>query len=297
MLEQAPAIQEKQHVKAESGLEVPSHLDVTHLMKEKNAFFVHMIQVTDQLDVSENNKSINTKDLSVADKLDLVYGANPSLSASTLRPNTNDGTFYGGFGVIFSHGEIEHASTGDAGTKALSLTKRQVLGGIQNKKEDIDRAIDRPVSASKTYNELVLKNPEVSSGFMKLDTYHDRIRYENEEHTYYDGETLTTKIGIIDFSPQKDRFGRPTGANAGKPFSTLLEMSKRGKVFVMDEGNQLYVVRAIDEKTRTAEFIASPITPADYSAHYGAERMNPYNKKEIADRLEKSLKEKNITLH
>jgi hypothetical protein len=296
MLEQEPEV--RQNLKIENDLEIPAHLEVANLMKEKNAFFVHMIQVTGELDVSENNKSIDTKNLSIPDKLDLLYGASPSLSASTLRPHTNDGTFYGGFGVIFSHGEVEHASASDEDTKAVSLTKRHIIGGARNEKEDIDKAIDRPVlSGEKTYNELVLKNPEVSGGFMKLDNFHDRIKYEEEEQTYYDGETKVTKLGIIDFSPKKDRFGRPTGGNADKPFSVLLEMSKRGKVFVMDEGNQMYIVQNIDEKNKTATFIASPITPADYSFYYGAERMNKYNKKEIADRLEESLQKKGMALH
>jgi hypothetical protein len=298
MLEQVSAspTQEKQVGKMENVSELPPHLDVAALMKEKNAFFVHMIQVTNQLNVSDNNESIDTSKLSVADKLDLVYGANPSLSASTLRPHTTDGTFYGGFGVIFSHGEVEHASASDAGTKAISLTKRAVVGGTDNTPEDVDRAIERPLGMSKSYNELVLKNPEVSGGFMKLDGFDGRITYENEETTYYDGETKVTKLGIIDFSKPLDRFGRPTGGSYDKPFSTLVEMSKRGKVFVMDEGNQMYIVSNIDEAKHTATFVASPITPSDYSYHYGAERMNKYNKKETADRLEQSLKEKGMTL-
>lgn len=279
------------------SIEIPPHQDVSKLMAEKNAFFVHMIQVTDQLNVSENNKSLDTRKLSIADKLDLVYGMSPLLSASTLRPHTTDGTFYGGFGVIFSHGEVEHVSTSDAGTQALSLTKRDIMGSKQNAKEDIDKVIDRPLGLSKSYNEVVLKDPEVSGGFMKLDAFNDRIRYENEEVTYYDGETKVTKLGVIDFSNPVDRFGRPTGANYNTPFSTLIEMGKRGKVFVMDEGNQMYIVSDIDEAKHTATFVASPISPADYSYYYGAERMNKYNKKEIKDRLDKSFTEKGITLH
>lgn len=297
MLEQAPQIESvgKGVSKIEAGLEIPAHLDVASLMKEKNAFFVHTIQVTDQLNVSENNRSLDTQKLSIADKLDLLYGMSPTLSASTIRPHTDDKTFYGGFGVIFSHGEIEHASTNDTGSKALSLTERHV-GTVFNEKEDVDRAIDRnPTSGS--YNELVLKNPEVAGGFMKLASFTDRTTYEDEETLYYDGEKKVTKIGTIDFSNPVDRSGRPSGSNYDKPFWTLLEMEKRGKVFVMDEGNQMYIVRSVDEKNRKAEFVAIPIDPKTFAESYGAERMNKYNKKEMADRVKQSLQAKGVTLH
>lgn len=87
---------------------------------EKNVFLVHAIQVTDALDVSENNKSLNTKRLNITDKLDLLYGTNPTLSTSTLRTHTDDGMFTNGFGVVFSHGEIVSAHPTNAGTVALS---------------------------------------------------------------------------------------------------------------------------------------------------------------------------------
>jgi hypothetical protein len=296
MLESVPQ-SEPPSVALESSLEIPEHVDVSKLMKEKNAFFVHMIQVTDNLDVSSNNKSgINTKKLSVSDKLDMLYGASPTLSASTIRPHTNDGTFYGGFGVIFSHGEIEHASTNDTGSMATSVTKRHIIGGAKNKKEDIDAAIDRNQTAG-GYNELVLSNPEVGGGFMKLQSFTDRITYGEEETIYYDGEKKTQKIGTIDMANKVDRFGRSSGSNYDRPFTTLEEMSKRGKVFVMDEGNKMYIVRSIDPVTRKVEFVASPIDPQDFAFYYGKERMNKYHKQEIRDRLEKSLQEKGMELH
>lgn len=289
-------LQNAQEQPTENVLEVLSHLDVAEQMKEKNAFFIHMVQVTDQFDVSENNKAIDTKKLSVEDKLDIVYGAGPTLSASTIRPKTADGTFKGGFGVIFTHGEIEHADTTDTGSIALEGNKRHIIGGARNEKEDIERAIDRDQVAG-GYNELVLKNPEVGGGFMKLAGMKDRTTYEEEEREYYDGEKLFTKVGVIDFNDPTDERGRPTGGNFNKPFSVLQEMAKRGKVFIMDEANQMYIIRSIDEKTRKVEFIANPITPSDFSNAYGQERMNPYHKKEIKERLEESLKNKGMALH
>jgi hypothetical protein len=290
--------EEKVIATPETGLELPKHVDVSEVMRDKNAFFVHMIQVTDQVDVSENNESgIDTTKLSVIDKLDMLYGVSPTVSASTLRPKTNDGTFYGGFGVIFSHGEIESASPGDIGSTATSLTTRRV-NSIMNEPEDIDRAIDRDFpTPSKSYNEVVLKNPEVGGGFMKLDSIQDRVRYEDEEQEHYDGEKVITKIGIADFSNPVDRRGNPTGQNFDVPFSTLKEMYDRGKTFFMDEANQMYIIRTIDESTRKVEFVASPITPKDFSFYYGKDHINKYHKQEMRDRLDKSLKQKGIALH
>lgn len=297
MLESVP-IQEGVSKKTENDLEIPDHVDVSKVTREKNAFFVHMIQVTNDLDVSENNKSLNTKKLSVADKLDIVYGTSPTLSASTLRPHTKDKTFMGGFGVIFSHGEIEHASPSDAGTKALTSTKRHIMGGIKKGREEIERAVDREHGESSgNYNEIVLKNPDVAGGFMKLASYKDRISYSEEESTYYDNEKTITKVGVIDMANKLDRFGRSDGSNYDRPFGVLEEMSKRGKVFVMDEENQMYVVRSVDPVTRKIEFIANPIEPKDFAFYYGKERMNKYQKQEMRDRLAGSLQEKGLSLH
>jgi hypothetical protein len=288
--------QKSQQLPSIEKMELPPHVDVSRLMAEKNAFFVHMIQVTKELDVSQTNKSgIDTKKLLVPDKLDMLYGASPTLSASTIRPHTNDNTFYGGFGVIFSHGQVEHASTNDNDTFATSIKGRHIVGGARNKKEDVYSAIDRSPTAG-GYNELVLKEPEVAGGFMKLASFHSRLSYEEEEQEYYDGEKVKMRIGEIDMGPKLDRFGRPTGENADTPFFTLLEMSKRGKVFVMNEDNQMMIVKDIDEASKKVTFIDNPIEPNDFAYYYGKERMNKYAKQEIRDRLEKSLAEKGMSL-
>lgn len=300
MLETFPQTERASPARPESSLELPDHLDVSKVMEEKNAFFVHMVQVTDAFNAAKLNRSIDTTKLSIGDKLDLLYGTNPTLSASTVRPQTSDGTFHGGFGVIFNHGEITHAAPSDNDTIAVSHKERHVIGGNRSTKEDIDGAIERIhllSNGEKSYNELVLKNPEVNGGFMKLDTSKYPIVYEEEERQYYDGEKKVTKIGIVDFTNPVDQFGRLTGTNFDKPFSVLLEMQKRGKVFFMDEANQMYIIQNIDEANRKVEFVASPITPKDFAAHYGEERINPYTKKEFAERLEKSLQEKGMTLH
>lgn len=299
MLEQvsAPSHAEQTANSRESSQERLAHLDVASLMKEKNVFFVHTIQVVNKFDVPENNRSIDTRKLDVADKLDLLYGTNPTLSASTLRPHTNDGTRQAGFGVIFSHGEVESAHPADVDTIAISHKKRHIIGGAKNAPEDVEKAIDRThVGDQKSYNEIVLKDPEVAGGFMKLDSFRNRITYKEEERKYYDGETVVSKIGVIDFSNPVDSFGRSTGENCDKPLSVLLEMSERGKVFVMGETNQMYVVRSIDKEKRKVEFETAPISPADFAYYYGTEKINPYAKKDMRQRLKGSLEKKGLTL-
>jgi hypothetical protein len=299
MLEQvsAPSHREQTTNSPDAGLVRLAHLDVASLMKEKNAFFIHTIQVLNKFDVPENNRSIDTRKLDVADKLDLLYGTNPTLSASTVRPHTNDGTRQAGFGVVFSHGEVESAHTADVDTIAISHKKRHIIGGAKNAPEDVDKAINRThVGDQKSYNEIVLKDPEVAGGFMKLESFRDRISYEEEEKKYYDGETVISRIGIIDFSNPVDRLGRPTGVSYDKPLSVLVEMGDRGKVFVMDEDNQLHIVTSIDKEKRKVEFNAAPITPSDFAYYYGKEKINPYTKREMLERLKGSLEKKGLTL-
>lgn len=263
-------------------MESPFHLDVAKLIEEKNCYFVHMIQVTDNIDVSENNKSINTKNLTNADKLDILYGANPTLSASTLRPRTQDGTFYGGFGVVVSRGEIVSASPGDEGTIASSLSERHIIGGAKNSEEHIQKAIDKSYGKEegKSYNEIVLKSPEIAGGFMKIDNYSKRITYEDDTFDYgAGGGVVTKKIGVLNMANEK------YGSVFDVPFSVLLEMDKRGPVFLMDENNELLMVRRIDEKARRIEFSTIPLTPKDIAELYSQQEPNKYAKQEMRSRL------------
>lgn len=269
--------------------ERPPHLDVVSLMKEKNCYFVHVVQVTDNLDVSANNKSADTKKLSIADKLDILYAANPALSTSTLRPNTQDGTFQGGFGVIFSQGEIISANQSDDGTLAKSLHEREIIGGAKNTVDDITKAIERKHGGEgKSYNEIVLVKPEVAGGFMKIDseTYKKRIHYKDEIRTYGDEEgDVIRQVGILDLTDEVDRYGNKM-TSFSTPFSTLLEMKSRGPVFFMSDANELLQVTSIDEKTKKVTFGLTPISPQDIAEVYGDKKINKYTKQEMVDRLQ-----------
>lgn len=265
------------------ALERPPHLDAVALMKEKNCYFVHTIQVTKSLDVSENNKTFDTKKLTPADRLDILYAGNPTLSVSSLRPNTQDGTFYGNFGVLFSQGEVISANPSDDGTIAKSLTERDIIGGARNSFENIDRAIDRKHGGSgKSYNEIVLKSPEVAGGFMKIDgeVYKKRISFEEETMDYgAGGGEVVKKYGVLNLANEKN------GAVFDTPFSVLLEMKNRGPVFLLDENNQMLQVTHIDEKTRKLIFSVKPNTPTNIAEVYGEQKLNKYSKQEMLDRL------------
>ena len=125
--------------------------------------------------------------------------------------------------------------------------------------------------------------------------FNSRTKYEEETSIHFD-EEVTQKVGIIDFTTIYDSKGR-NAWNGNVPFSILIEMKKRGKVFLMDEANQMYTVRDIDEATRKVSFIANPIEPKDFAFYYGKEKMNKYHKQEMKERLEKSLQEKGMKLH
>ena len=256
MLESSPQNNiNKVEIKSETeNMERPLELDATTLMKEKNCYFVHMMQVTKALDVSENNKSINTNKLTNVDKLD-----------------------------IFSQGEVISANQSDDGTIAKSLTEREIIGGAKNSKEDIDKAVDRPNGGyGKSYNEIVLKEPEVAGGFMKIDgeAYKNKISYEEESINYgSDGDEAVRKYGVLDLTNEKN------GAVFDIPFSVLLEMKSRGPVFLLDENNQMLLVTKIDEKARKLSFSLKSNTPADIAEVYGGKKLNKYSKQEMLARL------------
>lgn len=277
-------------------MELPPHVDVSKLMEEKNAFFVHTIQMINAFNLKENNEVIDTNKLSTADKLDILYAVNPTLSTSTLRPHTQDGMFHKAFGVILSQGEVEHANHMDSGSKLLSGGVRSVSGAKMDTKEHVDAAIDRRHGGVGTsHNELVVKNPEIAGGFMRIGSLINKISHEEEEHVYYDGQSVKTKVGILNLSNKKNWRGESI-EDYDVPFNMLLEMSKRGKVFLMNDDNQMLIVRNIDEANRRVEFVDNPIEPKDFAYYYGKDKVNKYAKKEMRERLEQSLAEKGMSL-
>lgn len=268
-----------------------NHLDVGEVMKEYNAYFVHTIQVDSKFDVSENNQAIDTNKLSVSDKLDILYATNPSISTSTLRPNTLDGTFRGGLGVVLSAGEITSAHRSDVGSKAVSINERVVGGNNANEPEDVEGAINRNYLVDKSYNEIAVKGAEVAGGFLKLDKSYD-VSYVDFERDYGPGGgVVTEKIGQLNLSNvyNTDRYGNPNPKDAKKrydvPFNIFRDMELRGPVFVMDENNQLFLVSDIDVENRIISFSTKPFTPADVAEVLGNKYISSEKREELIDGL------------
>ena len=153
---------------------------VKNSAKKYNTFFVHDIVDADWKP-SENNKAVDTRQLSFSDQLDIVAGLRPTISASSLRPDTADWTFTpGSFGAFISRGKILGGEYGDMGSIALGLKKRLIPKGRETIKS-IDGAINRQIpklevvtdrDGSKKkkesyYNELIIENPEVAGVYLK----------------------------------------------------------------------------------------------------------------------------------
>lgn len=252
---------------------------------------MHTIQVTKSLDVSLNNQAVDTKNLSVSDKLDILYAGGPTLSTSTVRPATEDGTFYGGLGVVISKGEIVSANPSDGASVAVSLTERSGLGG--DTPEDIERAINRThlSNGKKSYNEVVVRYPEIAGGFIKI-SKDSRVSYEDSTRDYGPGGGVVIEtMGQLDLSTvyDKDFAGNPDPKRASRsfdvPFNTLREMDLRGPVFVMNEQNQLFQVTQIDVKRRIVSFSTTPFTPSDVADVYGNHSMGNVRKEELLGNL------------
>jgi hypothetical protein len=146
---------------------------VESLVEKHNVYMVHKL-VAGDWKPSKNNEAVNTRNLSAGDQLDIVTGLAPSLSVSTLHPNTEEGLFAdtlskgGGFGILLSEGRVQSGSPSDAGSVAVGRGEREQVGAKRTI-EDIDKAIrkeftsDRPsYETNRGYNELVVQNPKVA---------------------------------------------------------------------------------------------------------------------------------------
>lgn len=150
--------------------------------KKHNVFFVSDI-VTAEWKPSANNRALNTKELDFEDQLDIILGLEPTLSVSTLAPDSKNRTFgNGAMGVLLSGGHIVGGETNDAGTVAMGLRSRYI-----DKRSRTVEAIDKAIGGryggkteNSSYNELVVEQPEVAGIYFKLDA-EDIVKYTNED--------------------------------------------------------------------------------------------------------------------
>lgn len=176
---------------------------VESLVEKHNVYMVHKL-VAGDWKPSENNKAVNTRNLSAGDQLDIVTGLAPSLSVSTLHPNTEEGLFTdtlskgGGFGILLSEGRVQSGSPSDAGSVAVGRGEREQVGAKRTV-DDIDKAIRKEFTSDKPsyetnrgYNELVIQNPKAAGltfEWLEGDGNMSALK-EEEENTLLDGNGI-----------------------------------------------------------------------------------------------------------
>lgn len=150
--------------------EEESGRDVKNLIQKHNVFFIHDILLMEENRPSGNNNTLDTKSLTYKDQLNIVLGLDPTISVSTISPDSKNKTFAnGGFSVLFSGGRVVGGESADAGTVAYGLRDRRISESSRTT-EAISGAIDRVYYPgaqadkinSESYNELVLEQPEVA---------------------------------------------------------------------------------------------------------------------------------------
>jgi len=144
--------------------------DVKTLIEKHKVYFVHDI-VDSDWKPSENNKAIDTRELDFEDHLNIVLGLDPTLSVSTISPDSKNRTFgKKSWGIIMSGGRVVGGEENDAATVAMGLRDRHIDERFTSI-DAIGDAIERPLAGGKensvSYNELVLENPEVAGVYFK----------------------------------------------------------------------------------------------------------------------------------
>lgn len=206
--------------------------------KKHGVFFVSDI-VTAEWKPSANNRALDTKGLDFEDQLNIMLGLEPTISASTLSPDSNNRTFgNGAWGVLLSGGRIVGGSESDTGTVAMGLRSRYIDKQHQDV-ESIDKAIGERYGGkteNTSYNELVIEKPEVAGVYFKLEAG------ELMEYTNSDEEVLLPKE--YGDAWWEERIGA---------------MMKTGMpIFVVERGtNRVRMVHAIDMQKRSFK-----VTPA-----------------------------------
>ena len=181
---------------------------VENLMEKNNCFFIHSIAHLGHYKPSENNKSISAE-LDFVSQVEVVAGIQPTVSASTIRPDTMDGIFGGNrWGIFLKGGKVLGGEEDDMGTVASKKFERSGIRGT--KPEDIEKAISRPNSPTNLskddyystdpygqkvlskrsggYNELAVKNPEVAGIYLTYDVLEapSSENFQNNGRASYD---------------------------------------------------------------------------------------------------------------
>ncbi len=201
--------------------------DIETLSKDKGYIFLHGIPTKNRNmnNTAENNPAMKTSGMSTEDKLSLLMGLEPTVSASVLKEGQQDAQTYYTFGVILGGGKVLSAYKEDSGTLAESLYSRRSKYDRETKQTSIqpnitahlDEAVNAPVESRNwgKYNEIVVEQPKVAGLYInlsQLNNNYDRIgigelkRYSEimnlPIYALKDGEIypfdIDSKIGVMD---------------------------------------------------------------------------------------------------
>lgn len=266
-------------------IEEEEQRSVVEQAKKHGVFFVSDIIEHAERRVSENNKGIDTKELSFEEQLNLVLGLEPTLSVSTVSPDSKNRTFsIGSCGVLLAGGRIVGGEETDAGTRALGLRNREIASKSKTA-EAINKAIERPLGGGKEaatgYNELSVERPEVAGLYFKMDSS--------------ELEQFKDERGVIVLP--KDDYGNVW-------WERVAIMQKTGApIFVFEQDtNNIRMVTNINPQTQSFNVTEAydPINIVDMPAFYNGHRDDAHRRKAVTyvfDKVAHLLPEEERVLH
>ncbi len=160
--------------------------DVETLSRENGDIFLHGVPTKYRANrnTSMNNPTFNTESLSTEDKLSLIMGLEPTISASVIREGQHDVETFYTFGVILGGGTVLSAYAEDSGTVAEGLysrsakydkeTKQIQRTSIQkNISKHLNKAIGTPAEERRygSYNEIVVEKPKVAGLYINISQF------------------------------------------------------------------------------------------------------------------------------
>jgi len=154
--------------------------DVEMSSRKNGQFFVHGIPTKGRAmqNTSMNNPTTNVQGMTPEEKLSLLIGLEPTISASLIKEGQKDSRTYYSFGVILGGGKVLSAYKDDASTLAEGLYSRRSKSdettqntSIQpNIERNLDKAVNDPVESrfGEKYNEVVVEKPKVAGLYINL---------------------------------------------------------------------------------------------------------------------------------
>jgi hypothetical protein len=257
----------------ERNIEEIAGVKVAEMIRESNSFVVHDIVLEDHKP-SANNGVVDTKRLSFADSLTLASGAEGiALSCSSIRYGTADRTFglategtYGAPGVFLRGGTIIAANTHDSGTRARSLSERD-LGGMPF--DSHERTYVQKVLSDRDnrYNEIVVSHPEVAGVYFRLDSIiSDEQRAELESSgtlAEIDERRDAQEVVIIKTGMEKRNvYGTDlTTRLSEQGWERLAHASQAFPIFIMTKDNKAFQISHIDKEKEELWLVKGPVDP------------------------------------